>query len=95
MSRAVSPSTGQTYGVARVVRTRELAPPSFHYQRGIAAQPERVLGRRRPKTATPSPAGATAGARGLKFIMELAGSPKLLKLVPYADVSPRFTWASN
>ena len=51
MSRAASPSTKKTYGVVRVTREWELARSSFYYQRGIAAQPDRVLQRRGPKTA--------------------------------------------
>ena len=51
MSRAASPFTGRVYGVVRVTREWELARSSFYYQRAIAAQPGRVLGRRGPKTA--------------------------------------------
>jgi len=51
MSRAASPFTGRFYGVVRVTREWALARSSFYYQRGIAAQPGRVLGRRGPKTA--------------------------------------------
>jgi len=51
MSRAASPFTERRYGVARVTREWEMARSSFYYQRGIAAQPGRVLGRRGPKTA--------------------------------------------
>jgi transposase InsO family protein len=51
MSRAASPSTKKTYGVARVTRAWELARSSFYYQRAVAAQPDRVLQRRGPKTA--------------------------------------------
>jgi len=51
MSRAASPFTGRRYGVVRVTCEWELARSSFYYQREIAAQPGRVLGRRGPKTA--------------------------------------------
>ncbi len=51
MSRAVSPSTGWIYGVARVAREWELARSSFYHQRGLAGQSFRVLQRRGPKTA--------------------------------------------
>ncbi len=51
MSRVASPSTGCVYGVARVVREWELARSSFYHRRTIAAQPQRVLQRRGPKTA--------------------------------------------
>ena len=51
MSHAASPFTGRLYGVVRVTRAWELARSSFYYQREIAAQPGRVLGRRGPKTA--------------------------------------------
>lgn len=51
MSRAASPFTKKTYGVVRVTHEWELARSSFYYQRGITAQPGRVLGRRGPKTA--------------------------------------------
>ncbi len=51
MSRAASPFTGRRYGVVRVTREWEMARSSFYYQRGIAAQPGRMLGRRGPKTA--------------------------------------------
>jgi len=51
MSRAASSFTGRRYGVVRVTRAWELARSSFYYQRTIAAQPGRVLGRRGPKTA--------------------------------------------
>jgi hypothetical protein len=50
MSRAASPFTGRFYGVVRVTREWEMARSSFYYQREIAAQPGRVLGRRGPKT---------------------------------------------
>src|SRR5260370_18794167 len=51
MSRAASPFTGRRYGVVCVTREWAMARSSFYYQRGIAAQPGRVLGRRGPKTA--------------------------------------------
>jgi putative transposase len=51
MSRAASSFAGRLYGVVRVTREWEMARSSFYYQRGIAAQPGRVLGRRGPKTA--------------------------------------------
>jgi transposase InsO family protein len=51
MSRAASPFTKKTYGVARVTRAWEMARSSFYYQRAVAAQPDRVLQRRGPKTA--------------------------------------------
>ena len=51
MSRATSPFTERRYGVVRVTREWEMARSSFYYQREIAAQPGRVLGRRGPKTA--------------------------------------------
>jgi putative transposase len=51
MSRAASPFTGRRYGVVRVTREWEMARSSFYYQREIAGQPGRVLGRRGPKTA--------------------------------------------
>ena len=51
MSRAASPFTGRFYGVVRVTRAWEMARSSFYYQREIAAQPGRILGRRGPKTA--------------------------------------------
>ena len=51
MSRAASPFTGRPYGVARVTREWEMARSTFYYQREIAAQPNRVLQRRGPKTA--------------------------------------------
>ncbi|PYU29956.1 MAG: IS3 family transposase, partial [Acidobacteria bacterium] len=50
MSRAASPFAGRLYGVVRVTREWELARSSFYYQLRIAAQPERVLRRRGPKT---------------------------------------------
>ena len=54
MSRAASPFTKKTYGVVRVTHEWELARSSFYYQRGIAAQPGRVLGGgdQRPPGAT-------------------------------------------
>jgi putative transposase len=51
MSRTTLPFTGRRYGVARVTREWEMARSSFYYQREIAAQAGRVLGRRGPKTA--------------------------------------------
>ena len=51
MSRAASPFAGRRYGVVRVTREWEMARSSFYYQREIAAQPGRMLGRRGPKTA--------------------------------------------
>ena len=51
MSRAASPFTERQYGVARVTRAWEMARSSFYHQRALAARPERVLGRRGPKTA--------------------------------------------
>lgn len=51
MSRAASPFTGRLYGVVRVTREWELARSSFYHRRALAAQPDRVLGRRGPKTA--------------------------------------------
>ncbi len=51
MSHAASPFTARRYGVVRVTSEWELARSSFYYQRGIAAQPGRVLGRRGPQTA--------------------------------------------
>lgn len=51
MSRAASPFTKKIYGVVRVTREWEMARSSFYYHRGIAAQPDRVLQRRGPKTA--------------------------------------------
>src|SRR2546425_3420550 len=50
MSRAASPFAGRLYGVVRVTREWEMARSSFYYQLRIAAQPERVLRRRGPKT---------------------------------------------
>jgi putative transposase len=51
MSRAASPFTGRRYGVVRVTREWEMARSSFYHQRAVAAQPNRVLLRRGPKTA--------------------------------------------
>ncbi len=51
MSRAASSFTERRYGVARVTRTWEMARSSFYHQRALAARPDRVLGRRGPKTA--------------------------------------------
>jgi transposase InsO family protein len=51
MSRAASPFTKKAYGVVRVTREWEMARSSFYYHRGIAAQLDRVLQRRGPKTA--------------------------------------------
>jgi len=51
MSRAASPFTGRRYGVVCVTREWEMARSSFYYRREIAAQPDRVLQRRGPKTA--------------------------------------------
>lgn len=45
MSCATSLSTGQVYGVARVVRVWELARSSFYHQRRLAGQFFRVLER--------------------------------------------------
>src|SRR3989449_6331183 len=50
MSRAASPFAGRLYGVVRVTREWEMARSSFYYQLRIAAQPQRVLRRRGPKT---------------------------------------------
>src|SRR2546425_332489 len=50
MSRAASPFAGRLYGVVRVTREWEMARSSFYYRLRIAAQPERVLRRRGPKT---------------------------------------------
>src|SRR2546425_9441172 len=50
MSRAASPFAGRLYGVVRVTREWEMARSSFYYQLLIAAQPQRVLRRRGPKT---------------------------------------------
>ncbi len=51
MSRVASPSTGQVYGVARVLRAWELARSSFYYQRRLVRQACRILQGRGPKTA--------------------------------------------
>jgi hypothetical protein len=51
MSRAASSFAGRPYGVVRVTREWEMARSGLSYQRGIAAQPERVLRRWGPKTA--------------------------------------------
>src|SRR5260370_9326846 len=51
MSRAASPFTGRRYGVVCGDGERAMEGSSLYYQRGIAAQPGRVLGRRGPKTA--------------------------------------------
>jgi len=51
MSRAASPFTGRRYGAVRVTREWGMARSTFYYQREIATQPGRVLGRRGPKTA--------------------------------------------
>src|SRR5260370_9876301 len=51
MSRAASPFTGRRYGVVCGRGEWGMAGSSFYYQRGIAAQPGGVLGRRGPKTA--------------------------------------------
>lgn len=50
MSHATSPSTEQRYGVVRVAHAWEMARSSFYYQLRMAAQPERALRRRGPKT---------------------------------------------
>jgi uncharacterized small protein (DUF1192 family) len=51
ISRAASSFAGRLYGVVRVTREGEMARSSLYDQRGIAAQPGPVLGRRGPKTA--------------------------------------------
>ena len=51
MSHAASPFTERRYGVVRVTREWEMARSSFYHQRALAARPDRVLGRRGPKTA--------------------------------------------
>ena len=51
MSQAASPFAERLYGVVRVTRDWEMARSSFYYQRQVAAQPERMLRRRGPKTA--------------------------------------------
>ena len=50
MSQATSPSTEHRYGVVRVTHPWEIARSSFYYQLRVAAQPERALRRRGPKT---------------------------------------------
>lgn len=50
MSHATSPFAERRYGVVRVTREWEMARSSFYYQLRMAAQPERALGRRGPKT---------------------------------------------
>jgi putative transposase len=50
MSHATSPSTEQRYGVVRVTHAWEMARSSFYDQLRRAAQPERALRRRGPKT---------------------------------------------
>jgi putative transposase len=50
MSHATSPFTKQLYGVVRVTGEWEMARSSFYYQLRMAAQPERALRRRGPKT---------------------------------------------
>lgn len=51
MSHATSPFAERRYGVARVTREWRMARSSFYYQLRRAAQPERALWRRGPKTA--------------------------------------------
>src|SRR5271155_6069717 len=51
MSQAASPFAKRRYGVVRVTRAWEMARSSFYHQRAVAAQPDRVLQRRGPKTA--------------------------------------------
>jgi len=51
MNWAASPSAGQVYGVARVLRAWDLVRSSYSYQRGQARQACRVLQRRGPQTA--------------------------------------------
>jgi len=51
MSHATSPFAERRYGVVRVVREWEMARSSFYYQLHVAAQSERALRRRGPKTA--------------------------------------------
>jgi putative transposase len=51
MSHATSPFAERRYGVARVTREWEMARSSFYYQLHVAAQSERMLRRRGPKTA--------------------------------------------
>jgi transposase InsO family protein len=50
MSQATSPSTEQRYGVVRVTHAWEMARSSFYCQLRVAAQPERAVRRRGPKT---------------------------------------------
>ena len=50
MSHAASPFTDRCYGVVRVTREWKMARSSFYHQRALAAQPDRVLRRRGPKT---------------------------------------------
>jgi len=50
MSHATSPFAERRYGVVRVTREWEMARSSFYYQLRMAAQPERALRRRGPKT---------------------------------------------
>jgi putative transposase len=69
MSRAASPFTERRYGVVRVTREWEMARSSFYHQRVLAARPDRVLGRRGPKTA-----GSDAALLG-KIRAVLAASP--------------------
>jgi putative transposase len=51
MRHATSPFAERRYGVVRVMREWEMARSSFYYQLHVAAQPERALRRRGPKTA--------------------------------------------
>ncbi len=80
MSRATSPFTERRYGVVRVTREWEMARSSFYYQREIAAQPGRVLGRRGPKTA-----GSDAAL--LEKIREVLGAS------PFYGEGHRKVWA--
>jgi transposase InsO family protein len=50
MSYATSPFAERRYGVVCVTREWEMARSSFYHQRALAAQPDRVLRRRGPKT---------------------------------------------
>jgi transposase InsO family protein len=50
MSHATSPFAERRYGVVRVTREWQMARSSFYYQLRMAAQPERALRRRGPKT---------------------------------------------
>src|SRR3989304_804288 len=50
MSHATSPFAKRLYGVVRVTREWEMARSSFYCQLRMAAQPERALRRRGPKT---------------------------------------------